>query len=197
MTTISIQFDQRQIGEAQKLLGDAAKGLPTAMMRAINRTAISARAEIVRRIAGRVRLSQAELRRRNVFLHLTGPEKLRAEVNIRGRMMKVGRKFAPIPAAPSPRRQRALPGSSYEVLRGTRTVVPHGFTARMASGHIGVFLRAGPRPLPIRDVRTPTVPELVEDVAEIAGAAMREATEEKLAKNLQSQIGLLLARRSG
>lgn len=196
---LAIGVDDAQARLLSQRLEGVRNGLTKAITLAVNKTARAARTKIVRALAGRIDIKQSELKRRNVFQHLASYDRQTAEINIRGGRLLLG-SFRIRPSRPSPRQQRRLQGTLYRVARGGawQTHV-HGFTARLASGHIGVFSRwaagggAGrPGRLPIHEARGPSVPEIYEGAAELAETAMAREVNESLDRNLSAIVAALV-----
>ena len=150
-------------------LGEAAlfyKTLPQnltdkAMVRALNRTAITVRAEASRRIRERYNLKSRVLKDQIRIRNATRAE-LRAVVQASGR---------PIPLVEFDAR-RGASGATVRVSR-TRKTVSHAFIPTMKSGHRGVFLRVekgsrqyrntrvrkGGSDLPVAELFGPSLPQ--------------------------------------
>jgi hypothetical protein len=68
----------------------------------------------------------------------------------------------PVPLAAYPHRQTAR-GVTANINRGAATRLPGAFTVTFGGGHYGVFRRVGRARLPIREVFTSTVADVVRD----------------------------------
>jgi hypothetical protein len=189
--TYNATIDPQQLASIEAQLQGLPRGLKQAMAMAINKTTRSARTKVTRAISSRISLTQTELRRRNIFMHLANYDRLQAELNIRGGHIPLGR-FRPHPAKMSPRAQRRVAGTSVEIYRGGRETIEHAFTAQMASGHLGVFIRRGAARLPVDERRGPSIPEAVQDIDELSKNAVESEMSQDLNKNVQTLVEVLL-----
>jgi hypothetical protein len=131
----SVKFNLRGFKQLQRLL-------PAAAARAINRSAVSARAVGARAIAVETGVRVRRVRSATTFRKATAAKPV-AELEPRPR---------PIPLiefgarGPEPSRGKG-PGVRYR-LAGRPVQLPHAFIARMRSGHRGVFTRTLPSTKP-------------------------------------------------
>ncbi|NLF29728.1 MAG: hypothetical protein GX591_02435 [Planctomycetes bacterium] len=213
MPTIEVKSTATQLAALQAELAGIPQGAERVMTRSINKVAVSARTEIVRRVAGEITLTQTELRRRNVELRRANFRVLVARILITGARVPLAR----FGATRTPR------GLRYRIRRGEGLKLdPAGFTAVMPSGHTGAFHRrpgqwtrttrrkrwqgrwgqdpatAGRAPrLPLDELYGPSVPALVEDLPEFAEAAYERHLGDQLDEEIHTQVGLVLARHGG
>jgi Prophage minor tail protein Z (GPZ) len=118
------------ISGALKKCDRVAEEYPQAVARAINKTAVSARAQAAREIRNvGYRIKIAQIKKQLIIRRATRAE-LQAVIRASGR---------PIPLINYNARQNKQ-GVSVAVLRGG-TTIKHAFIATMPSGHRGVFLR--------------------------------------------------------
>lgn len=174
MPDIVIQFDEAQIARMVTEVGGMSKRFLPALRSAINRVGRGVRADVVKAIGGKLNITQADLRRRNVFFHgavASQGAMPYAEVNVRGHAIPIGR-FKPRPATPNPQYQRRVAGTSVEVYRGRRQVFPRAFTAMVGKGHVAPFLRKGAKRLPIYEPRGPSVPRVAEGMPGLAAESL-------------------------
>ncbi len=133
--------------------GGLKRRFPTVVMRAMNRAATSARADMSRQIASDTGLKVGDVRDQ-IRLELATTSRLVARLTARGRRVPLIDFKA---RGPEPSRGRGrgvsvkLPGSK----SGGR--YPHAFIATMRSGHRGVFKRVGTKRLPIVELFGPSL----------------------------------------
>lgn len=144
---ISVQSDLRQA--VARLESDVGAQLGAAAARALNRSAVTTRAEAARKIRERYNLkvgtAKAQMR-----IDRASRNRLTAQVIVSGR---------PIPLFEFSARAGAA-GVSVEILRGKRRTLKGRFLARMKSGHQGVYERKGKPRLPIRELFTVGLPAM-------------------------------------
>ena len=192
-----------KLAEVTAMLDDVKNGSQQVISRAINKVATAARTQIVRRIVQEVNLKAGEVRDRNVSLTKANYSRLEAMIRVSGRRIPLLRWGA---------RQTAK-GVSYAIHRGQRTLAPglfmesHGTPIVMPSGHRGVFARSGPYVRMMRgryvgkmrqqifEKAGPSVPAVMGDIAELSAETLDEQFAAKLEGEIDSQIGLALARR--
>ena len=127
---LSIHVDERQLAELQALLAGIHDGVPRVLMRSVNRTAITARAMIVREIAAAVGMKASEVKRATRIVPATLSSQT-AIVSLWGRRRPV-RDMNPT---------QTEEGVSYQTERG-RVLIEHAFLATMPkSEHESVFRR--------------------------------------------------------
>jgi hypothetical protein len=213
-----ITIDPRHEQELKELLREVPNGLPTAMRAAVNRTGRWAKTRTLKAVTSNLNIKRKDIDANAKGAHRYGGVKLslagrRAEptatVNISGRRIPVYR-FAPKPAAvydqiemsrEANARRRAgrkipqsLSGVTYKIDKGgARKRAPHTFVARMASGHISVFIRKGKDRFPLRELMGPSIPHVAEQRSEFKSMLAVDAGRE-LHKQLDSQVDRLLKR---
>jgi hypothetical protein len=197
LVMIDVGVKPGKIAEITALLDGVKNGMEQVVTRAINKVGVAARTRIVRRIVQEVNLKAGELRDRNVSLKKASYRRLTASVFISGRRIPLLRWGA----------RQTSKGVSYAITRGQRTVMSgafmesHGRPITMKSGHRGVFARAemegGLRAgrLPIRELRGPSVPAVVEGIQELSEAVLDKQIAEQLDGEIDTQLGLVLQRR--
>lgn len=208
---VNWQVDEKTLRDVEELLADIPMGIDKAIARACNKVGVFARTRVVKMITKEIVITQAELKRRNVKLTKATVDKQFAKLSITGSRIPISH-FKP---------SQTAKGITYRMKRGAgRTSIPHAFKgnyltgtpARMKSGHQGVFLRTGaakitirrkrgggydmagfnrPR-LPITELRGPSIPRLVQNVAEFASGTFNEAMRTRLAKELETQALVLI-----
>lgn len=143
---IEIKVDQRQLGDLLGKLQTLPKGLATATSRAGNKTLTSTRAEMVRMIRTEYAIKAGDVRQELAVKRMTANA---LEGSIKGESSPGVPllKFARMRRIPSTKRTKAggyTPKVGIPVLVSKakgRRVVRGAFTARMSSGHQGVFVR--------------------------------------------------------
>jgi hypothetical protein len=108
----------------------SSRDVRSALSRALNRTAVTARAQSAREIRAAGYGIQIGAIKKAISLHRAAPTKLQASVVATGR---------PIPLINYGARQTKL-GTSVKV-KGTRKLIKGAFIATMPTGHRGVFVR--------------------------------------------------------
>jgi hypothetical protein len=188
-------------------------------MRALNRTAASAKTMAVRSIAADLGIAQKRIKE-NVTVDKAYPEKLTATLSARkggpgvvegrGKSQRRGR----IPLlefhARGPVPSRGKGGGVRYNLPGGRGVAPHAFIATMRSGHVGVFQRIPGTQMTARatgmasslrlhrmwkrekivELYGPSIPRVFSRKAILA--ALKKSGEENLAKNMAHEVTNLL-----
>lgn len=131
---VNVEIDEAQVERLVADLGLFAREVPRVLSRAINKVAVSARTEIVKRVVETVNLKTSDVRKRNVPLMKATQRTLAALVQVSGRRIPLGY-FGAKNLSKSGR------GVSYAITRGQRKTIRQGFQARMSSGHAGLFMR--------------------------------------------------------
>ena len=193
LVNINIGITDAKLAEVNAMLDGVKNGSQQVISRAINKVGTAARTQIVRRIVQEVNLKAGEVRDRNVSLSKANYSRLEAMIRISGRRIPLLRWGA---------RQTAK-GVSYAIRRGAgRTTALGSFMQGrrgkdvvMPSGHRGVFARTGKGRLPIAELRGPSVPAVMEGIADLSAEVLDEQYAAKLETEIDSQIGLVLARR--
>lgn len=120
-----------------------------ALVRTLNRTATTVRAEASRQIRERYNLKSASAKERILVRNATA-ETLKAVIAASGR---------PIPIAEFSARQSSR-GARFTIIKGKPQTLAHAFVATMRSGHRGVYQRRGSKRLPIAEKYTIGVPQM-------------------------------------
>ena len=190
MSILVIKFDAKQLRRIQLMLRDIPKQLPRIMSRALNKTATAARAEIVRKIAGEIKLKQKTIREniklnRATFRHwlaaITISSKKIPLIEFGGRQLKSGVSY-----------QISRTGGRKKILYDPET--NRVFIAVMKSGHRGIYERRGPGRLPIRELMGPNIQSVFKNAPGLAEKVITE-TQAKLVHNIDAQIAYVIAKR--
>jgi hypothetical protein len=164
MASVTFEWDRSHLTGFKK--SDAA--LFRALKRAGSEAAKAMRAEASRHIRERKRFKVKDVNRGLPLLTPRGN-------TIESLVWTMRASGKPVPLATFPARQTRK-GVSVEVNRGQRKLVKSAFLATMKSGHTGVFVRQGKARLPIRELYTSKISDVLQDTgaAESAlGAAQR------------------------
>lgn len=181
-----ITVDAKQLERAEELLKNIPDGVLKAVVNAINRAAESARTEAVRKVRERYYVKAKDVRETIRIIKATY-ENQAAVIYAKGSPLTLS-KFRITPSKPSTKRRKKP--IIARVVRGEGGPIPGAFVARMQSGHIGVFKRAGKTRLPIQELYGPSVPQMLghESVTEY----VEEKAKEKLEERLEHEINRLL-----
>lgn len=206
MIGINVRLDPRQVDDLRATLAGVGENVQRVLSRAINKVAVSARTQIIRRVAAEITVRPRELRDKNIRLRKADYRSLAARIWITGRRIPL-LSFAARPTAR---------GVSYAIRKGRRQVLAHAFIASMGSGHRGVMIRSGParlsrrlktgrgrgrgmvtgmtRPrLPISERFGPSVPQVVQDIAEFAAGVLERRIGQQLEFEVGRQVDVILA----
>lgn len=190
-----VKIDQTAVERVKKDLRHIANGMPTVLVRSINRALTGVRTDFVTGVRREYNV-KAKAARDNIAIRKANSRNMTGEVESRGKPIKLVN-FSPRPTTPQPRRKAPI---TVEVIRGERKPVQHGFVAVMKSGHKGVFRRMkieGERVdrLPIEELTGPRLedyyarPEVQQELQ--AGA------EKRLMVEIERQTDYLFDQRMG
>lgn len=177
MSSFSVKIDMSAWADALKRLKDKAI---TAQVRAINRSASTARTGMTRLIAADMGLKAGTVRDR-IVIRQAGRGLLSATLTAnlkRIPLIDFGAR------GPEPSRGK---GSGVTAKTSTRSY-PHAFIATMRSGHRGVFQRKGSSRLPISELRGASVGEVF---GKYHDEGVRIA-QDALAKNLEHELRFVM-----
>ena len=203
MVKIKCTIDAHQVKAGLEALGREA---PRASMRAINRTLDSVRTRAIRDISADLGIAQKEIRGDKTFTrgHASALSVYKASVDsLRGSIQGTGKRIDLMAFGAKDTKDRlrsnaikkgtsvrpsAGRGVTYR-MRGIAKRIPEAFTARMASGHVGVFVRRGTKQYPIQELFGPSVPYVFR---KHITSALKALAADTLQKNLRHEIGYLL-----
>jgi hypothetical protein len=187
---IEIKLDEKRLREVQLMLRDIPRGMQTVMSRAINKTATSVRAEVVREISKKVNLKQKDIRE-DITISKATWTKWAASINIsryRHGLIRFGAR-------------QTSKGVSYKIEKSDgRKTIKHAFI--MGGGGFDVaqhvWIRESingsdklvPR-LPIRPLRGPSIGEVFKRAVWLVQQTYAKA-QTTLEKNINVQIELML-----
>lgn len=186
---VEIKFDEKRLEEIRKLLRGIPNAMPNVMSRGINKTTTSTRAEIARRIAAEVKITQAAVKK-SIKVTKATRTRWRADLDLftkRIPLIKFGAK-------------ELKKGVSYRISKsgGRKKITDPArpFIQTLPSGHIGVFRRHTPetKRLPIVELKGPSIGGVFEGAAGIA-AEVQESSMEKLELNIDRQVAYILSKR--
>ena len=181
---IEIKFSEKKLQAIRQMLSGVKGAIPKVMSRAVNRTAESARTQIVRRLAGLVNLKQ-KIIRDSITL---------SKASRRNWVATVGINTKRIPLINFGARQNKK-GLSYVIAKQSgRRQIRSAFIATMSSGHRGAFKRKGPDRLPIMELRGPSLSEFFKHAPTLARTIVGKAYRD-LERNIDTQVALILKRR--
>ena len=197
---IEIQFDEQKLSDIKHSLHGINKGLAKVMSRGINKTANSARTEIVRSLAKLVRIKQKAVRKsirldkatyskwvavvsltgRRIPLVYFGARQLKKSVKYginRGETKKIEYNSENSPV---------FIGKVYGISGNAKTAAMYGET-----GHRGVFKRLSKKRKPIIELEGPSLPQVFEGAESVANKIVEDSNR-KLEDNIYTQVKLLL-----
>jgi len=193
---VEITFDKKKLENIRRMLADVPRGMPKVMSRAINKTATSARAELVKRLRERLNLKQKRVRQ-----YVLKPTKATYKRWIS--TIRLSRRSIPLIHFGA----RALKGKgvSFQIYKGggrKRIITPptSAFIQTMpGSGHKGVFRRRPGGAIAasslgeryIYELKGPSIATAFEGAAGMAAQAQWWAAG-KLEKNIDAQVAHVL-----
>lgn len=174
-----IEFNVSQIERAERLLGEIPGALPKAQAAAINRSLITARAEIVRSVRKEYVIKAEDVRNTIKVTSASAASPI-------GRIKSMG---GPIPlvkfdaSKENPVRVRVKK-------TGGKKPIKHAFLQRMGNGYKGIFIRAGKARYPLKQLYGPSVPQMVGN--ENVMKSVEEKAIETLDKRISHEINRIL-----
>ena len=185
-----VEVDARGIEQAQELLKDIPGASKKAVSTALRKSLRNAKKEAVKKVRERYTIRKAGYVSRTI--------KMKVE-NMAGILSSKGpvNDLAYFKTNPKTVPKRRPPAGKYlysQVVKGQGGTIAHAFLARMKSGHVGVFQRAGHgasnASLPISKLAGPSTPQMLgsPSVTEFIAKKMLE----RMDKNLEQEIGAFL-----
>lgn len=181
-----ITVDAQQIERAEELLRGIPDGVSKAITNAINRAVEGARADAVRKVRERYYIKARDVRDA-IRIEKATYKNQSAIIHAKGSPVALS-KFRITPSKP-PAKRRKKPITA-RVVRGMGSQIPGAFVARMRTGHIGVFKRAGKARLPIRQLYGPSIPQMLGH--ESVTRYVEERAIVRLEERLEHEIDRLL-----
>ncbi len=181
-----ITINENQLREAEVLLRSIPGGINKAIAAALNRAAEGGRTDVSRKARERYHVKSKDITS-TIRLTKAAPDNLSAIVLSSGRPLALT-KFKVTPSKP-PQKKRTNPIIA-RVVKGEGGQIRGAFVARMQSGHVGVFHRAGQSRYPIIQRYGPSVPQMLghRSVTEY----VEQRAQEQLEARLDHEIGRLL-----
>ncbi len=185
-----IEVDARGIEQAQELLKDIPGASKKAVSTALRKSLRNAKKEAVKKVRERYTIRKAGYVSRTIKMkveNMTGILSSKGPVNDLS-YFKTNPKTVP---------KRRPPKGKYlysQVVKGQGGTIAHAFLAKMKSGHVGVFQRAGHgvsnASLPISKLSGPSTPQMLgsPSVTEFVAKKMLE----RMDKNLEHEIDAFL-----
>ena len=185
-----IEVDARGIEQAQELLKDIPGASKKAVSTALRKSLRNAKKEAVKKVRERYTIRKAGYVSRTIKMkveNMTGFLSSKGPVNDLS-YFKTNPKTVP---------KRRPPKGKYlysQVVKGQGGTIAHAFLAKMKSGHVGVFQRAGHgasnASLPISKLSGPSTPQMLgsPSVTEFIAKKMLE----RMDKNLEHEIDAFL-----
>ena len=185
-----IEVDARGIEQAQELLKDIPGATKKAVSTALRKSLRNAKKEAVKKVRERYTIRKAGYVSRTIKMkveNMPGILSSKGPVNDLS-YFKTNPKTVP---------KRRPPKGKYlysQVVKGQGGTIAHAFLARMKSGHVGVFQRAGHgasnASLPISKLAGPSTPQMLgsPSVTEFIAKKMLE----RMDKNLEHEIDAFL-----
>lgn len=194
---IEIKYNEAKLRHIEELLRDCPRELPKVMSRGINRTAKSARAEIIKQLAKKIGMKQKAIRAA-ITLHKATRRFWEASIYITGRRIPLinfrARKTKKGVTTTAP----SVFEAGKKIASGTgRHLVKSAFIQTMpASGHRGVFRRFDLRKerLPIIELFGPGIGTMFRKARKLA-KTIQKSTGKKLEANIDAQIKFILNKR--
>lgn len=185
-----VEVDARGIEQAQELLKDIPGSSKKAVSTALRKSLRNAKKEAVKKVRERYTIRKAGYVSRTIKMkveNMTGILSSKGPVNDLS-YFKTNPKTVP---------KRRPPKGKYlysQVVKGQGGTIAHAFLAKMKSGHVGVFQRAGHgasnASLPISKLSGPSTPQMLgsPSVTEFIAKKMLE----RMDKNLEHEIDAFL-----
>lgn len=193
---VSVAVSPAQLADLRQTLAGVTNGVPRVLVGAINKTLLTGRSRIVKRIGQEIELKQKVIRESVGIRRAKGGESPQGAITFSRKPIPLA-KFSPQPSQPGKGRGRV--GVTVKVRKGKRETLRGTFVARMKSGHLGVFERKGrgaarAKRGPIIERYGPTVIGVFQGAPGVAAEEIA-ALAPVLQKNIASQVDRLLARR--
>jgi hypothetical protein len=134
VANVQIRVDPATLKDVKDMLRYIENGVPTVMMRSINRAADGVKTDMVA-VARRVYTVKATAARKNITVQKASTSKLSAFAMSKGKPIPMI-DFKVYPSTVQPKRKAPY---QVEIIQGQRKPVQSGFVAVMPSNHKGVF----------------------------------------------------------
>ncbi len=175
---LSIKIDETSIRQAEQILSAVPKAFPRAMRRAVNRTVDMAATDLKRRVGKQVRLKAREIARG------IGKKTVGYGSTLTGSVRALPHRPGLIEFKGTRQLKR---GVKYRIGAEGFKTISDAFIAEMGAKHRGVFKRKGPPRLPIKELRGPSIWQIITGTPGLLTAANAKAAE-NLNKQLNSYV---------
>lgn len=188
MASVSIEVDESRFNEVKNILAGIRGGAEKAIARALNRAAESAKTALSKGVRERYTIAPSEISK-SIKILKASPQNLKATMISNSARMSIT-KFKTSPK--SPPSQKGIPVNSRkkistEIISGNSKTWKHAFLARMKSGHLGLWSRAGRG---LSEIKTASLPQML-GFNPILSEGL-EIAQMNLDKELDRQIALIL-----
>ncbi|SMF88159.1 Prophage minor tail protein Z (GPZ) [Paenibacillus uliginis N3/975] len=184
---IDVKDNFKQVNRSLKQMDKAVR---QAVLSSINRATQRAKTETGRKVREKYVIKQKEVVQ-TIRIKKAASNKLQATLTSQGHSIPLI-KFTVAPKRKLKKAPKALKAAVYR--GGVKKPIPGAFIAT-AGTHLGVFMRAGRKRLPIGELRGPAVPSMVgnEEVREHVQQVYGEEMEKRLPHELDRMLGRLKA----
>lgn len=192
MITVDVRSNIGAVIKSMEAIAE--KHRPPAIARALNRAAVSVRAEASRRIRERYNLRAGTVNR-ELTVSRASPSRLVAVVRARGKPVALAEFNARQSKAKKVKGQvtvQVLRAGGRKVVRGNPRLKGKPFIATMKSGHVGIFQRVDKSRLPIRELFSISVPKAMSSRA--IENAIRKVAFDRFTKEFRREIAFRSAR---
>lgn len=182
---IDIEVNQKQLRRVEQMLRGMPREIPKILYRAVNRTAALAKTQISREIRQEINIKAKDLNEKVIL----------QRAKLHWPVATIGLSKKRVPVMDFAARQTKT-GVSYKIKKaGGREQIKHAFITTMPeTGHTGVFKRWGKTRLPIVELFGPSVGEIFKRSQSLIKRITEQAYK-NLARNIESQLDYVLARR--
>lgn len=185
---LRLKVDEAQIKRLKRDFAGMPRKGARAMSATLNKTIVGIRTDTVRVVVKEYLIRQADVRS-TLSIRRASINRLDASMRSEGATIRLI-KFRTSPKSVTARRPSI--GVKVQVKRsGGGGRIRGGFIAQMGNASVGVFVRKGPKRLPIEQKHGPSIPSMVGGDA--VWRALEVMANQRLAKNLDHEIERLLA----
>ncbi len=174
-----IEFNVTQIERAERLLGEIPGALPKAQASAINRSLITARAEIVRAVRKEYVIKAEDVRSTIRVTNASAASPM-------GQIKSMG---GPIPLVKFDA-SKDNPVRARVKKNGAKKPIKHAFRQTMGNGYQGLWIRAGKARYPLKQLYGPSIPQMIGNENVIK--SVEEKAIETLDKRIDHEINRIL-----
>ncbi|EON70403.1 phage tail protein [Lysinibacillus sphaericus] len=178
-----IEINMHHAEELERLFSRTPKEARKVIARAVNRSAVSARAKASQEIRSKYIIRASDVKSA-IKLDKANPSKLSAQVRASGPVIPL-MKFDVTPTKPNDMKVRARVKKG-----GGRKTIQRGFVANMGNSHTNIFKRVGDRRLPIKGLYGPSIAQMMGEATIIANVTNH--AQETLDRRLMHELNRLL-----